>query len=329
MNYPKDTVETQRLADYFKDVYKKMGPSGFDLKEYNGLWAQCAPRASLADLDHLTMCLLKVSPALNVGYNDILQAVANTFHEFNCTVLEPKQVAKKLMVAQKHTRNLKLGSKADASLAILDKRMTVAQKERLAKVLSLVRKGITNESEENAKGEAEKTPARSRTLKPVPSDVSLDENGNPTWGFMSKLARGSSADSVAGSTGSSKEGDMLLSGAHTKGIYSKSKKTSPLKKPASPMKVAMKIAMKTMPKTSMKVAMKSGLLSTDEVLKGPFKVHGPFLKTGKSYVTCYSGHVVTVTRKQSKQYHKVLVPNLQLDPQNEESHQGGGQGEES
>ena len=50
------------------------------------------------------------------------------------------KLAQKLVVVQKHTRNLKFGSKSDASMQCLEKKMTVNQQERLTKVLSLVKK---------------------------------------------------------------------------------------------------------------------------------------------------------------------------------------------
>ena len=136
MNYPKDSVQVQSLAGSFKTVYKNMGPSGFDLKEYNGLWEACAARPCLGDLDHLLKCMMDVSPGLNVGLNDLDRALGDCFHDVKCTVLEPKKLAGKLLVVQKHTRNLKFGKGADIKLHNLKKKMSEDQAQRLEDVLA-------------------------------------------------------------------------------------------------------------------------------------------------------------------------------------------------
>lgn len=287
MNYPKDSVEVQTLADGFKDVYKNMGANGFDLKEYNGLWDSCAPRPSLGDLDHLIKCLLKVSPGLNVGYNSLVQALGNTCHDVECATLLPKKIASKLLVVQKHIRNLKFGTSSQQALKILEKKCTTAQWERLTRVLSSLKTKNSN-TKETLQGET-----KGRELKKTISDVSMDGDGFPTWSFIPHATKDT------GSTDAD-NGDLLLQGEHTAGIYKKQVH----KKPASPKATGKPAKSKV---AASKKAMKSYLLPTDVTINGPFKIHGPFMKTGKSYVTSDGRHVCTVTRKQCKDYHKAVL----------------------
>lgn len=296
LNYPKDSVQVQSLAGSFKTVYKNMGPSGFDLKEYNGLWEACAARPCLGDLDHLLKCMMDVSPGLNVGHNDLDQALGDCFHDVKCTVLEPKKLARKLLVVQKHTRSLKFGQGADKKLLSLKKKMSGDQAQRLEAILACLQPLSTAKPKEEQKS-LMPSPSTSRVLKPTVSDCSVDSDGNPTWSFLPVEKQGPPKKTAA-CEGSEGNGDNLLSLKHTKGIYQK----APLKKPASP-KASGK------PSTPMKVAMKtkkSPFLSTTEKLKGPWKIHGPFKKTGKSYVTSDGQHVVTVNSKQSANFHKVV-----------------------
>ena len=297
-NYPKDAVQVQSLAGSFKTVYKNMGPSGFDLKEYNGLWDSCAARPCLGDLDHLLKCMMQVSPCLNVGNNDLVQALGDCFHDVQCTVLEPKKLAGKLLVVQKHTRSLKFGKGNEAKLLNLKKKMNGDQAQRLEAVLaSLQPLQPQKPKEEEEEKSPMPPPSKNRSLKQAVSDVSVDEDGNPTWSFLPVEAQGRPKKTAA-CEGSEGNGDNLLSLKHTKGIYKKDPQKKPASakakgKPSKPMKVAMKTK-------------KASLLSTTEKVKGPWKIHGPFMKTGKSYVTSDGDHVVTVTRKQSANFHKAV-----------------------
>ena len=310
-NYPKDAVAVQELADAFKDVCKKQGQVGFDLKEYNGLWDSCASRPCLADLDHLVDALLIVSPSLNAGHGAISQALGSAFAEFSFDKLDPKRIAAKLLVVQKHTRGLKFGQDAPKKLAGLKAKMTSSQIRKIDKVLAKLQP--------------------LRELKKVPSaasDMSVDEYGLPTWSFVQPVTSPSGASASVTVSMSAKgdpardddlskpavhmslskkpaaskeprnhedeEGDDLLKLPHADGIYK-----PPLKRPASSKESPMKVV-KAMKKSTFK-------LDPDEVIRGPFKVHGPFMKTGKSYITSDGSHVVTITRQQSASYHEQIL----------------------
>ena len=313
-NYPRDAVQVQALAGLFKEVLKEYGPHGFYLHDYNGLWSSCAARPSLADLENLLNCLVRVSPSLNVGQTDLKCALGDAFYSLPDAShdLNREKIAAQLVVAQKHLRNLKAGKDSAKLVSVLKGKMTHTQAAKLDKLLAQVSFAPVGLSNPN------KSPEKKRTLHSTPSvgsEASVDDNGFPRWSFLPEGKK------PAGET-EYDDGDELLQGEHALGLYTKPpifKKPSgaSAKCVAQPKKVVKKpgcASAKGVAKPTMKgghakapSASFKGVYDVEKIEKGPFKVHGPFEKTGKSYITSDKSHLVTCTRGQSAKFHDVIL----------------------
>ena len=115
-NKAKDVVDIDHLVDLWMELSKKGYEIFSSFGEYQGVWAECAPRPDLADLVEMTRCMAKVSPGLQIKYGDLKEAaIACMNKDQSCKPLKTdsvqeasKKIADKFVIIQKHFRVIAL-----------------------------------------------------------------------------------------------------------------------------------------------------------------------------------------------------------------------------
>ena len=111
-NKAKDVVDIDHLVDLWMDLSKKGCEVFSCFGEYQGVWAECAPRPGLVDMVDMARSIAKVSPGLQVKYGDLKEAAVACMHKDQSmkpcktdTVQEAsRKIADKLVIIQKHFR---------------------------------------------------------------------------------------------------------------------------------------------------------------------------------------------------------------------------------
>ena len=115
-NKAKDVVDIDHLVDLWMDLSKKGCDVFSTFGEYQGVWAECAPRPCLVDLVDMARAMAKVSPGLQIKYGDLKEAAVACMHKDQSmkpsktdTVQEAsKKIADKFVIIQKHFRVLSI-----------------------------------------------------------------------------------------------------------------------------------------------------------------------------------------------------------------------------
>lgn len=149
--------------------------------DYKSVWGECAPRADLCNFHDLVKSMHRVSPELNIGYGDLKEAAQALLQRDpsqkpkpNQSIMEASQyIADKLLIVQKHMRNLAFNAGHESKLSKFLEKLTNSKAERFKCLVK---------SLQDARALAKGSPEKKKKLMPHLSEVSTpakDEYGLP------------------------------------------------------------------------------------------------------------------------------------------------------
>ena len=178
----KDVIDMEHLLDLWQDLGKST-PEGIfhNFGDYKSAWGECAPRADLCNFHDLVKSMRRVSPELNIGYGDLKEAAQALLQRDpsqkpkpNQSIMEASQyIADKLLIVQKHMRNLAFNAGHESKLSKFLEKLTNSKAERFKCLVK---------SLQDARALAKGSPEKKKKLMPHLSEVSTpakDEYGLP------------------------------------------------------------------------------------------------------------------------------------------------------